>query len=242
MRRQILDVGNDDYYNHQGSWWDTRDSLFLKRLDSADTTPPGALNRKRTTAMNAKKNITFKWPKASRGPLLGYRVYINGVVFKTGQVDRYFTTKKRKITFSGNLKINGKKVAPRLTRIVELGVRAIDPSGNLGPLHEIRFRVGVGIVNAKGKLIKDTVPPSAPKLRRPQFTGSSYVMSWTRSVDLGGKLTSYQLLKNNRVFATLSANTRSTNVPIGSIRDTWSVRAVDKAKNRSTPISTWRID
>jgi hypothetical protein len=29
--------------------------------------------------------------------------------------------------------------------------------------------------------------------------------------------------------------------PFANSRGTWSVRALDKAKNRSTPINTWRI-
>ncbi len=30
---RVLDVGNDDYYNHPGDWWDVRDSPWLTRLD-----------------------------------------------------------------------------------------------------------------------------------------------------------------------------------------------------------------
>ncbi len=30
---RVLDVGNDDYYNHPGDWWDVRDSAWLTRLD-----------------------------------------------------------------------------------------------------------------------------------------------------------------------------------------------------------------
>ncbi len=36
----ILDVGNDDYYNHPGSWWDVRNSPWLAHLES----PPGVLS------------------------------------------------------------------------------------------------------------------------------------------------------------------------------------------------------
>ena len=35
----VLDVGHDDYYDHNGSWWDIRDSGWLVHLDS----PPGLL-------------------------------------------------------------------------------------------------------------------------------------------------------------------------------------------------------
>jgi hypothetical protein len=36
----VLDVGNDDYYNHPGPWWDVRDSPWLEHLES----PPGVLS------------------------------------------------------------------------------------------------------------------------------------------------------------------------------------------------------
>jgi hypothetical protein len=35
----VLDVGNDDYYNHPGTWWDVRDSPWLRRLEQ----PPSVL-------------------------------------------------------------------------------------------------------------------------------------------------------------------------------------------------------
>ncbi|MEX1006574.1 MAG: hypothetical protein WD271_01870 [Acidimicrobiia bacterium] len=35
-----LDVGNDDYYHHPGTWWDVRDSPWLMHLES----PPGVLS------------------------------------------------------------------------------------------------------------------------------------------------------------------------------------------------------
>ena len=31
----VLDVGHDDYYDHNGSWWDIRDSRWLVHLESA---------------------------------------------------------------------------------------------------------------------------------------------------------------------------------------------------------------
>jgi Divergent InlB B-repeat domain len=30
----VLDVGHDDYYSHPGSWWDVRNSLWLRHLDT----------------------------------------------------------------------------------------------------------------------------------------------------------------------------------------------------------------
>jgi hypothetical protein len=36
----VLDVGNDDYYDHAGAWWDLRDSPWLRRLEE----PPGMLS------------------------------------------------------------------------------------------------------------------------------------------------------------------------------------------------------
>ena len=36
----VLDAGNDDYYNHPGTWWDVRNSPWLVHLES----PPGVLS------------------------------------------------------------------------------------------------------------------------------------------------------------------------------------------------------
>jgi len=223
---QVLDLNRDDYYGHQGAWWDVRNSLFLIRLDSTDAAAPTGPAAKRVTATSVKRIVTFKWPKAGGGGLLGYRVYTNGNLFQTSN-DKFYTTKKRKIT------IGDKRIVPRPKRIMELGVRAIDKSGNLGPLETIRFRVGVGIVNAKGKLIKDTVPPSSPKLKQSQVLASGIQIRWNKAVDIGGKVKSYRLERNKRSFIVVPASTRSFIVPFDKARGTWTVRAIDKAKNLS---------
>ena len=167
---QVLDLNRDDYYGHGGPWWDIQDSLFLQRLNSSDTTAPKGPLARKITATSVKRLVTFKWPKAKGGGLLGYRVYTDGELFQTAG-DRFFTTKKRKITIGDKTRI------PKLKKVVELGVRAIDKAGNLGPLGTIRFKVGVGIVNKKGKLLKDTVPPPHPGSSNRRFCrrGSSSV-------------------------------------------------------------------
>ena len=223
---QVLDFNRDDYYGHPGSWWDVQDSLFLQRLDSADVTAPSGLGAKGVTATSVKRIVTFTWPRAKDASLLGYRVYTNGRLFQTAN-DRFYTTKKRKIT------IGDKRRIPRLKRIVELGVRAIDTSGNLGPLRTIRFRVGVGIVNARGKLLKDTVPPSSPKLRQSQVLASGLQIRWRRATDIGGAVVGYRIEKNKRTFKVVSAKARSLIVPFAQARGSWTVRAIDKAKNVS---------
>ena len=217
---EVLDIGRDDYYAHPGAWWDIQDSLFLIRNDSPDTTSPTGPNAKKVTATSVKRIVTFKWPKAKDGAILGYRVYTDGMLFQTA-ADRFFTTRKRKLT------IGDKRVIPKLKRIVALGVRAIDKSGNLGPLHTIRFRVGVGIVNAKGKLIKDTVPPTTPKLKPSQVLSSGLQLRWGRAADLGGKVKGYRVERNKRTFMVVSAKARSLLVPFDKARGTWSVRAID---------------
>ncbi len=37
LEEVVLDVGRDDYYGHQSSWFDLRDSVFLRRLDATPT-------------------------------------------------------------------------------------------------------------------------------------------------------------------------------------------------------------
>ena len=219
---QVLDLNRNDYYGHQGAWWDVQDSLFLKRLDSGDVTPPVGPNKKKVTATSVKRNVTFKWPKATGGGLLGYRVYTDGKFFQTNN-NKFVTTAKRKTTVRG----------PKPKRVIELGVRAIDKVGNLGVLREIRFKVGVGIVNAKGKLIKDTVPPSSPKLKKSTVDGAGLTIRWRKANDLGRPIKGYRVERNKRAFATLSPKARSIVVPFSKARGTWTVRAIDKAKNLS---------
>lgn len=223
---QLLDVGNDDYYAHPFAWWDVQDSFYLRHLDSTDTTPPTGPAAKTVTATSVKRAVTFKWAKAKGGAVLGYRVYTNGMLFQTSN-DKFYTTKKRTIT------IGDKKVIPKLKRIIVLGVAAIDPFGNLGPLETIRFRVGVGIVNQKGKLLKDTVPPSSPKFKKSQVLASGFQLRWSKAVDVGGKVKSYRLVRNKRLFAVVPANVRSYTVPFDKAVGTWNISAADRAKNVS---------
>ncbi len=225
---QVLDFGSDDYYAHGGPWWDVRLSHFLLRLDSADTTAPGGVAKKKVTASSVKRRVTFKWPKAKGGGLLGYRVYTDNMLFQTSNTTFFYTTKKRKIVLNG----------PKLKRIIELAVRAIDRSGNLGPLREIRFRVGVGIVNAKGKLIKDTVPPSSPKLLPSRFAGSGIQLRWRKANDLGRPITGYRVERNKRLVTILSPKARSY---IATSKGTWHIRAIDKAKNLSPRVQSVKI-
>ena len=112
-------------------------------------------------------------------------------------------------------------------------MRAIDKAGNLGPLVTIRFRVGVGIVNAKGKLLKDTVPPSSPKLKPSKILSTGLVLSWRRASDIGGKVVSYRIERNKRSFVVVRGKARTVTIPLDQARGTWSVRAVDRGKNLS---------
>ena len=227
---QVLDLNRDDYYDHQGVWWDVQDSMFLKRLGSGDVTPPVGPNKKKVTAASVKRDVTFKWPRATGGGLLGYRPYTNGELFQASN-DKFFTTGKRKIRLLG----------PKPKRVIELGVRTIDKAGNLGVLQEIRFKVGVGIVNAKGKLIKDTVPPSAPKMKPGSIGSAGLTLRWGKSNDLGRPINGYRVERNKRTFAILSPKARSTVVPFAKARGTWTVRAIDKPKNLSPRSNPLRI-
>ncbi len=237
---QVLDFGRNDYYAHGQKWWDVQKSLFLQQLNSPDTTPPSkfakrkvsatsaplalaATSTKRTLTAKRRDAVTFKWPKAKDGALLGYRVDTNGKFFQTAP-DKFFTTKKRKIT------IADRKIIPRPKKVLELGVRAIDKSGNLGPLTTILFRVGVGIVRPNGKLLKDTVPPSSPKLKKSQISSAGLLLRWGRATDIGGKVTGYRIERNKRTYATVSPKERSFLVPFADARGKWSVRAIDRAK------------
>ena len=58
--------------------------------------------------------------------------------------------------------------------------RAAIEGGFLGPATTLRFKVGYGIVDANGKLVRDTVPPGAVRNVRAAKAGKRVVISWPK--------------------------------------------------------------
>jgi hypothetical protein len=164
----VLDVGRDDYYGHGGRWPDVQDSPFLARLDSPDRAPPRG-----PTAYRAARGrfgaISFNWAAAAddSGPVT-YRVY------------------------DGSGELTQRTERPEFLALAEPGkvlsytVRASDGSGLLGPALTMRFRVGWGIVDAAGRLLRDTEPPPAVAGVRVRAKGERLVVRWRPVADPGG--------------------------------------------------------
>lgn len=181
LEEKVLDSGHDDYYAHSGSWWDVQDSLFLERLDSTDRTAPGAVGS--FTATSAGPVVTLRWGAASDDSgAVTYRTYRDG---KLVAADVALTATDR--------------AQPGETH--EYAVRAADAVGHLGPPATLRFRVGLGIVDATGKLVRDTVRPTAIPRVTVAWRNDVVTMTWAAAADLGG-LRGYRITVDGRVLAT----------------------------------------
>lgn len=182
LQEKLLDAGHDDYYGHSGSWWDVQDSLFLERLDSPDRTAPGAVGSFMATSAGA--TVTLRWGAATddSGSVV-YRVYRDGkLVAKNATPGAADGTAQPGETY-------------------EYAVRAADAVGHLGPPATLRFTVGLGIVDAAGKLVRDTVPPAAIPRVTVAWRKNVVTMNWAAATDPGG-LRGYRITVDGRLLAT----------------------------------------
>jgi hypothetical protein len=208
LDKHVLDGGRDDYYGHSGSWPDVQDSLFLERLDSPDrsapTTPATPVVRDDPSGL-----VAFSWRASSDdiGPV-AYRLYEDG----------HFV---REVTGSSVL------LEPPEGDTGSYSVRARDAVGHLSQPAVVRFKVGFGIVDEQGRLLRDTVrPPAIPKItvRR---TAKTAVLSWAAVRDPGG-IRNYRIRIGTR---TLFVTKPSVTITRATLRSAVSVAAVDRAGN-----------
>jgi hypothetical protein len=209
----VLDVGRDDYYGHAGPWWDIRNSLFLAHLDSADSTPPTTPSG--FTATSRGPVVTLRWGASTDavGPVV-YRVYRDGA-FLARTTDTHYVDDDASDD-----------------RTYTYAVRAYDGAGFLSGRPELRFRVGVGIVDSTGRIVRDTVPPPPIGRIQARATRTSIVLSWRGVADPGG-LRGYRILRNGRAYALIPQP--SIEIPAAKARALWSVLAVDRAGNAGRP-------
>jgi hypothetical protein len=208
LDKHVLDGGRDDYYGHSGSWPDVQDSLFLERLDSPDrsapTTPATPVVRDDPSGL-----VAFSWRASSDdiGPV-AYRLYEDG----------HFV---REVTGSSVL------LEPPEGDTGSYSVRARDAVGHLSQPAVVRFKVGFGIVDEQGRLLRDTVrPPAIPKItvRR---TAKTAVLSWAAVRDPGG-IRNYRIRIGTRA---LFVTKPSVTITRATLRSAVSVAAVDRAGN-----------
>ena len=165
----LLDAGRDDYYGHTGPWSDAQDSLFLERLDGADRAapaPPAELVVR--TDGNATAMLTWRASTDDVGPV-GYRLYRDGGLLR------------------GDLRqATGYDAVLPAGQTSEYAVRAVDAVGHLSRPTSVRFKAGLGLVDAEGRLLRDTVSPGRIAGVRLMRRQESLVLRWNGIADAGG--------------------------------------------------------
>lgn len=201
-----LDAARDDYYGHSGNWWDVQDSGLLYKLDIAQDASLAIAN---LTATNDAGVVSVTWSVSPLTSGVRYRVYD-----ETGAMIRDDP--------SSTLETSG-EVGQTLTWTL----RAWNLGGFLSPPATIHFKVGYGIVDAAGTLVKDTVRPNqVERLRATRAPKKQVLLRWSPVTDPIG-------LKGYRVSApgmkTIVVRTASAKVNVHG--KTVTVAAVDQAGN-----------
>jgi len=206
-----LDVGRDDYYGHSGSWWDTRDSGLLYDLDLNLPPAPAVV----ATATSSGTAVELDWITKPLNNQVDLRIYNpDGTFVEETQQPSYDTTGS---------------IGQTLTWVL----RTVDEGGFLGPAATLRFKVGYGIVDANGKLVRDTVPPGAVRNVRAAKAGKRVVISWPRVPDLLG-IRGYRIAVAG--YQPLIVKTNAVSLPLAAVRGkVVSVAAVDEAGNKGLP-------
>lgn len=208
LAAKVLDAGRDDYYGHGGSWWDVQDSLFLERLESPDRQAPGA-----PTALAARGltgAVLLSWQAATDdvGPV-SYEILRDGAQ----------TVVTPALSYS-------ESIAPG--EVHTYAVRSRDAVGRLGGSVSIRFAGGIGVVDAAGALLVDTVPPTAVARVRARLSRVALFLTWSPATDSGG-VAGYRVYRDDRAVATTRLPAFSLPARRGSGR--WFVRPFDRAGN-----------
>ena len=208
-----LDVGRDDYYGHTGKWWDARNSGLLYDLDQSLDPAPEITN---FTATSVGSTVTVAWAPSVQQRLLVYHIY----------------------DAQGNL-VRGDQTTTTIVSTAEVGavlvwtVRAENDGRFLSKPATLRFKVGYGIVDASGTLLRDTVAPGGVSGLGAKRSGAQVVLRWRAVADSLG-------LRGYRVSApgmrAVVVKTTTTHFPFAGVRGkTLSVAAVDLAGNLGPP-------
>jgi hypothetical protein len=209
LEQHVLDRSRDDYYGHSGTWPNVRESRFLERLDSPDRTPPPAPTGLTATDAAAPGLVRISW-RSSRddiGPVT-YRVY---------QDERFVIATTSLSTLLGIAEVD--------TSVYE--VRAADAVGHLSQPVAIRYRLGLGVVDPPGRLVRDTVRPPAVRGVIVRKTGRRVVLAWPAVFDLGG-VRHYRVGIGGR---TVVVTRPRVTLASAGLRTSVSVAAVDRGGN-----------
>ena len=106
-------------------------------------------------------------------------------------------------------------------------MRAVDGVGRLSPVASVRFRDGVGMVNAAGRLVRDTVRPAAVARVAVRRTATAVVLSWPAVRDAGG-IRSYRVRSAGRTFLVRKP---AVAISLSRLRTAVTINPVDRAGN-----------
>jgi len=206
-----LDVGRDDYYGHTGSWWDVRDSGLLYDLDVTLPPAPALV----ATATSDGLAVTMSWDTKPENNDVDLRIYDEDGTFQQETQDPAIVT------------------TASIGQVLTWVLRTVDDGGFLGPATTLRFKVGYGIVDASGKLTKDTVRPGQVRAVHAAKSGKRVVLSWPRVPDPIG-LRGYRVSFAGAAPVVVKAT--SVSLPAALVRGkVVTVAAVDEAGNRGDP-------
>ena len=222
LEAHVLDGGRDDYYGHSGRWLDVQDSFFLERLDSPDRAPPSTpagLNVKGPAAGAPR----FTWSRSTDD--------VGPVSYRITRDDGFVETISAAST---GLPLVG-------STVIKLSVRAVDAVGHLSPPAEIFFKGGLGVVDAQGRLLRDTVlPPALGTVTVIRLTKRAAVVTWRGVRDAGG-LRGYRIRIGSR---TVNVTRATITLDPSKLRGPVTIAAVDRAGNlgpaRTIPRSRFR--
>jgi hypothetical protein len=201
LARLTLDVGRDDYYGHGGNWTDTQDSELLYRLDTSLDPAPELAN---LTATSTGTLVRASWTAAAPR----FRVYdVDGSLVRDDA--------------SSTITTNG-DIGETLTWTI----RSANDGGFLSSPATLRFKVGFGIVDAAGGLLRDTVPPEQVRGLRASRSKSLVLLRWAAVADPIG-LKGYRVAAPGRKAVIVSATSARLAVRGKPV----SVAAVDRAGN-----------
>ena len=209
LANMMLDVGRDDYYGHAGTWWDARNSGLLYDLDQSLARAPEIVD---LTATDTAGIVRVDWAPATSQPDLSYRVYDDA-----GKLTNDFQETSTLVTHG------------TLGQILTWTIRAVTGGGFLSSPATLHYKVGYGIVDASGALLRDTVRPGAVTHLRVSVSGAKVVLRWSKVADPIGLRGYRAAVPGLRPFV---ATGTTTSFPRARVRGkTVSVAAVDRSGN-----------
>ena len=207
LETHVLDSGRNDYYGHAGTWTDVQDSTFLERLDSPDRTPPTLPEGLRVgDDPTGFVRLTWRASADDVGPV-AYRIYEN-------------TRFVRQVTTTWLL-------LPDPDELALYSVRAADAVGRLSSPVSARFRPDVGMVDERGRLVRDTVRPPAILRVTIKRTPKVAVLTWPAARDAGG-LRAYRVRIGTR---TLTVRRPAITITRARVSGPVTIAAIDRAGN-----------